>query len=190
VILVLWVCAFEADAVMVAVNAVPFAEYPQPETHNDPMVNAATTASRNDHWLIFDRLRVFAKPNKGMNPHGKTQPKASLPSPEPGASFGASAVSAGAMMITVLMAGAPMGVTLEGLNLQVVPVGNPEQVKLIGRLNPASGIKVIVSIDGCPGIRVTVESLTTIAYPGARAAAATLPVITGEVDGELFPSPP
>ena len=126
---------------MVTVNAEPFAEYPHPETHNDPAVNAAATASRKDHRASCERRRFFAKPNRGMNPQGITHPKASL---TPGALCGTCldtiAICAGAIIVTMLMTGAPLGVTVAGLKLQVVPEGNPEQLKLIGRLNPFSGI--------------------------------------------------
>ena len=74
-----WVCACEVEAVRVTVNDRLFAEYPQPETHIDPAMNAAATASRNTHWAICDRFRVFARPSNEMNPHGMTQPKASVP---------------------------------------------------------------------------------------------------------------
>jgi hypothetical protein len=57
---------------------------------------------------------------------------------------------------------------VEGLKVQVAPSGNPEQVRLIGWLNPFSGINVSVRVDGCPGVTLTVSLLATIAYPGAE----------------------
>ena len=122
-----------------------------------------------------------------MNPQGITQPKASLPSGAPwGTCIGASAASVEAIIVTVLMTGAPLGVTLAGEKLQVMPLGNPVQVRLIGRLNPFSGIKVTARLDGCPGVRFTLVPLTNIAYPGAE----TDTVRTAEVEGESFVSPP
>jgi hypothetical protein len=172
---------------MVMVNAEPFAEYPHPETHNDPAVNATITATRMDHRASCDLRRFFAKPNSGMNPHGMTQPKASLPPGTPcGACFGAVAITAGSIMVTVLMTGAPLGVTLAGLKLQVVPEGNPLQLKLIGRLNPFSGIKVTVRVDGCPGMRLKLGLLITIAYSGAE----TVTIRTVEMEGASLVSPP
>src|SRR5580698_8409602 len=96
-----WVCvsSFEAAAVMVTVNAEPFAEYPHPETHNDPAASAATTARRKHHRASCDRRRFFAKPNRGMNPQGMTQPKASLPPGTPCGTCGASAVCVGAIIV-------------------------------------------------------------------------------------------
>ena len=106
----------------VTVNDRLFAEYPQPETHSDPAMNAAATTSRNDHWAICDRFRVFAKPSNGMNPQGMTQPKASIPPGTPcGACLGVNAVCAGTIIVTVLITGAPFRVTVAGLKLQVVP---------------------------------------------------------------------
>ena len=57
-----WVCACEVEAVRVTVNDRLFAEYPQPETHSDPAMNAAATTSRNTHWAICDRFRVLPDP--------------------------------------------------------------------------------------------------------------------------------
>jgi hypothetical protein len=66
--------------------------------------------------------RVFAKPNRGMSPQGMTQPKASLPSgARAGACFGASAICVEAAIVKVLMTAAPLGVTVEGLKVQVAP---------------------------------------------------------------------
>ena len=172
---------------MVTLNAEPFPEYPHPETHNDPAVNAATTARRKHHRASCDRRRLFARPNSGMNPQGMTQPKASLPPGTPcGACLDEVAICTGAIIVTVLMTAAPLGVTIAGLKLQLVPEGNPEQLKLIGKLNPFSGIKVTVRVDGCPGVRLTLGLLITIAYSGAP----TVTVTTAEVEGESLVSPP
>jgi len=179
------VSAFDAAAVMVTVNAAPFPEYPHPETHNEPAVNAATTARRKNHRASCDRRRLFARPNSGMNPQGMTQPKASLPPGTP-CGLGAFANCVGTIIVTVLKTGAPLGVRFAGLKLQVVPEGNPEQLRLIGRLKPFSGIKVTVRIDGCPGMRLTVSLLTTIAYSGAE----TVTIRTVELEGESLLSPP
>lgn len=91
-------------------------------------------------------------------------------------------------MVTVLNTGAPLGVTLAGLKAQVVPWGIPEHFRPIGRLNPLYGISVTVTVDACPGARVTFVLLTTIAYAGATAAA-TVTVITAEAEGEWLVSP-
>ena len=172
---------------MVTVNAEPFAVYPHPETHNDPAVNAATTARRKDHRVSCDHRRFVANPSRGLNPQGMTQPKASLPPGTPcGTCCGAIASCVGTIIVTVLMTGAPLGVTFAGLKLQVVPAGNPEQLRLIGRLNPFSGIKVTVRVDDCPGMRLTLGLLTTIAYSGVE----TVTINTVELEGESLVSPP
>jgi hypothetical protein len=59
---------------------------PQPETHNDPAMRNAATATRNDHSKIRDRFLACPNPNNEMSPQGMTQPKASL---SPGAPGGA-----------------------------------------------------------------------------------------------------
>ncbi len=62
----------------------------------------------------------------------------------------------------MLLTGAPLGVTLAGVKVQVTPEGNPEQPRLIGSLNPPAGVSVIVRFDACPAVRFKVELLTAI----------------------------
>ena len=65
-------------------------------------------------------------------------------------------------MLTVLVTGAPLGVTLVGETVQVTPVGIPEQPRLMGELKPFAGVNVIVRVDVCPTVRFRVELLTAI----------------------------
>jgi hypothetical protein len=65
-------------------------------------------------------------------------------------------------MLTVLVTGAPLGVTLEGEKLQVAPWGNPEQLKAIARSKPLAGVTVTVRLDACPAVRFKVGLLTAI----------------------------
>lgn len=67
-----------------------------------------------------------------------------------------------ARMLTVLVTGAPLGVTAAGATLQVTPVGIPEQPRLICELKPFAGVNVIVKVDVCPTVRVRVELLRAI----------------------------
>jgi hypothetical protein len=55
-------------------------------------------------------------------------------------------------------------------------------------LNPFNGTNVTVRFDGVPGIRLTEELLTTIAYAGVTAPA-MLTVIAVELEGEWLLSP-
>jgi hypothetical protein len=66
------------------------------------------------------------------------------------------------VMLTVLVTGAPLGVTLAGEKVQVAPVGNPEHPRLMGELKPPAGVNVIVKFDACPAVRVKVELLTAM----------------------------
>jgi hypothetical protein len=65
-------------------------------------------------------------------------------------------------MLTVLVTGAPLGVTLLGETVQVTPVGIPEQPRLMGELNPFAGVNVIVRVAVCPTVRLRVELLTAM----------------------------
>jgi hypothetical protein len=57
--------------------------------------------------------------------------------------------------VSVLVTGAPLGVTLEGLNEQLAPVGRPLQLKLTESLNPPTGVTVMVEVPELPGTRLT-----------------------------------
>jgi hypothetical protein len=82
----------------------------------------APSVTRNDHSPIRDRFLALPNPNNEMNPQGMTQPKASLSCGAPaGARLGKSADSLAAMTLTVLVTGAPLGVTLAGEKVQVAP---------------------------------------------------------------------
>ena len=84
-----------------------------------------------------------------MKPQGMTQPKVSpLPVPPSGRPPCALADAVGVRIVNVLLAGAPLGVTVDGVKVQVVPFGKPEQTRLIGKLKPFSGISVTPTVDG------------------------------------------
>jgi hypothetical protein len=118
-----------------------------------------------------------------------TRPRASLPPDEPpGALFCAVALDVATRILNVLDIGAPAGVTVAGLKLQVVPVGIPEQVRLTGILNPLRGVKVTVRLATCPRETLTSELLTVIVYPGVPDGL-TVTVIAAEVDGASLASP-
>jgi hypothetical protein len=71
-------------------------------------------------------------------------------------------VDPGADMLNVLDTGVPFGVTVAGLNLQLVPAGMPEQVRLTGILNPFCGVSVTVKLEIWPSGTLTSELLTVM----------------------------
>lgn len=77
-------------------------------------------------------------------------------------------------MLTVLDAGAPFGVTVRGLKLQLVPAGNPEQLRLTGMLNPFCGVNVTVKLPIPPRVTLIAELLTAMVYPGVPAEATVI----------------
>jgi hypothetical protein len=77
--------------------------------------------------------------------------------------LGTSAVWLATRTLTVLVTGAPFGVTLVGEKVQVAPWGKPEHPRLIGALKPLAGVNVIVTFDACPAVRLRVALLTAIA---------------------------
>jgi hypothetical protein len=66
------------------------------------------------------------------------------------------------LMVSKLVTGPPLGVTLDGLNEQLAPVGRPLQLKLTDWLNPVAGVSVIVVVPLPPG-----EPMDTVAGLGA-----------------------
>ena len=57
--------------------------------------------------------------------------------------------------VILVVVAAPEGVTWDGLNAQVAPVGRPEQLKLTVELNPSSGVTVSVTVPGLPEFTVS-----------------------------------
>lgn len=59
-----------------------------------------------------------------------------------------------AEMVSWVVAALPDGVTVEGLNEQLVPLGNPELAKLTVELNPFCGVTVSVTAPSPPELTV------------------------------------
>jgi hypothetical protein len=56
------------------------------------------------------------------------------------------AVCVAVVTVTVTLAGAPIGVTEVGLNVQLAPAGRPEQENCTASSNPFSGVIVNVTV--------------------------------------------
>ncbi len=79
------------------------------------------------------------------------------------------ALFAGAVIVNVVVAAAPDGVTVAGLNEQLAPVGNPEQAKLTAALKPFCGVTVSVVVSVPPGLRLSeVGKAANVKLGGAR----------------------
>jgi hypothetical protein len=174
-----------------------FTEYPHPDIHNDPAMRTAVTTSRLDQAAKRDRFFLFDNPRREINPHGITRPKASFPPGEPpGILFCADVLDDATRILNVLDTGAPFGVTVGGLKLQVVPAGDPEQVKLTGILKPLTGVRITVRLATCPLVTLTSELLTVMVYPGVPDGLTgvldglTVTVIAADVDAASVASPP
>jgi hypothetical protein len=61
---------------------------------------------------------------------------------------------------------APAGVTVAGLNAQLAPLGNPEQAKLTGALNPLEGVTVKVTVPELPEFTVNAAGCAATLKPG------------------------
>jgi hypothetical protein len=62
--------------------------------------------------------------------------------------------------VSVLLAGAPLGVTEAGLKLQAASEGKPLQAKLTDELKPLMGVTVKVACPLCPALIVRVVGFT------------------------------
>lgn len=60
------------------------------------------------------------------------------------------------VMVSVLVAAAPLGVTDVGLKLQAASAGNPLHANVTCALNPFSGVTVKVAVPLCPATIVRV----------------------------------
>jgi hypothetical protein len=100
----------------------------------------------------------------------------------------AAAVDDAMDMLSVLDTGAPFGVTAGGLKLQLVPAGNPEQLRLTGILNPFCGLIVTVKMPISPRVTLMSELLTAMVYPGVPAEA-TVIVMALDIDAACDVSP-
>ncbi len=89
--------------------------------------------------------------------------------------------------LRVVLAALPLGVTVDGLKLQVAPVGSPLQAKLTGELKPFSGVTVIVVCAVEPAVTVPVAGDALSVKLGTDAC--TVTVIAFEVEPEKFASP-
>jgi hypothetical protein len=67
----------------------------------------------------------------------------------------AAALFAGAVIVRVVVAALPEGVTVAGLNAHEAPAGNPEQAKLTAALNPFCGVIVSVVVPVPPALSVS-----------------------------------
>ena len=57
-------------------------------------------------------------------------------------------------IVSAVVASAPEGMMLDGLNEQVAPTGSPEQAKLTVELKPYSGVTVNVIVPRLPELTV------------------------------------
>jgi hypothetical protein len=71
----------------------------------------------------------------------------------------------------VVLAAAPLGVTLLGEKLQDAIDGRPVHAKATAWLNPFTGVTVRVEVPGAPGATLNVAGLAESENPGAGAAA-------------------
>lgn len=64
------------------------------------------------------------------------------------------------LTVSVVVTGAPLGVTEDGLKPQAASAGSPLHAKLTAELNPFCGVTVKVAVPLCPAAIVRVAGLT------------------------------
>jgi hypothetical protein len=87
--------------------------------------------------------------------------------------------------LTVVVSGAPAGVSVAGLKLHVAPDGRPEQVKLIAELNPFTGVTVKVADAGAVPLAELIDR-----EKSAGGGAVMVTVTAMDVDEENAVDPP
>ena len=90
------------------------------------------------------------------------------------------------LMVTIVEAATPFGLTLGGLNAHVDSEGRPEQAKVTVGLKPASGAGVIVRLVWALSPRVTVR----LDWGGVNVKSTTIKAVGAEEEPEKFVSPP
>ena len=98
------------------------------------------------------------------------------------------AVPADVVIVSVVDAGAPLGVTVAGLNEQDASCGNPEHVKLVVAANPPDGVSVIVDVAELPWVTVAVAGLAaSVKSPDDWCPTVTVTAV--DVEDANVPSP-
>src|ERR1700723_1021589 len=96
--------------------------------------------------------------------------------------------SASSVIASIVVVGAPFGVTEAGWNPQSIPSGTFEQENCTCWLNPFVGVTVTTARPGCDALTVTLDGETdSVKFP---AAAVMLIEAAVEVDVAKFASPP
>jgi hypothetical protein len=90
--------------------------------------------------------------------------------------------------VTVVVAAAPDGVTVEGLKLHVTEAGSPEHAKLIEELNPLTGVTVRVAEAAPPFVTVPLVTLKPREKSGVGIVMET--VTAGDVEVAKVVAPP
>ena len=89
------------------------------------------------------------------------------------------------LIVTIVEAAAPFGLTLGGLKVQVDSEGRPEQAKVTVGLKPASGAGVIVRLVWALSPRVTVR----LDWGGVNVKSTTIKAAGAEEEPAKFVSP-
>ena len=93
------------------------------------------------------------------------------------------------VIVTVVDAGEPAGVTLAGLKEHDAACGNPEHAKVVFAVNPPEGVSVIVDVVELPAATVTVAGLVA-SVKSPDDAPPTVTVTAVDVEDPNVPSPP
>lgn len=103
--------------------------------------------------------------------------------------FGCAAAEADPVVIVRVVAAAPpAGVTVAGLKAQLAPAGRPEHAKVTAELNPFVGVTVTVTVPWPPGCNLSVPAVEVSEKLDPRAAF-TICFTASEVLDWKFESP-
>lgn len=129
----------------------------------------------------------FLRPKTHRAPAASTATVAALPDRDPGPHGMVSAPAWVVPIVSVVVAAAPFGVTVVGLNVHDGPTGWELHAKLTAVLNPPAGVTVIVVVVELPAVTVALVGFAPIVNDGVTALTVTTTAL--EVDPAKLVSP-
>src|SRR6202521_4100828 len=94
------------------------------------------------------------------------------------------------IVMVVVPATLPFGVTVAGEKLHAAPLGNPEHAKAVGWLKPLTGVMLIVSVPLFPRAIIRVAAPVARLKSGDDPAVPTVSVVAADMLSANFESPP
>jgi len=161
-------------------------EEPQPDTRHKPIARKITHGTLHQ-FLRFTRKRYgTANIARTAASEPELAPPRCLPTPELGRAMSSDAEFTFVVIVNVVVATAPLGVSVTGEKLHAVAAGRPEHAKDVEALKPPLGVMLIVVVVELPGATLALDGESDIAKSGGGETT----ICTGsDTEAALFVSP-